>query len=192
MNKDDARSILEPYHRELWEIWHTAWKRWLKLPDRAVLNHDRVRANIVWAFAIDEATSRFDETEEIRINDAHATKTFEIEDKLLFRFKKMDQKGISRNYPTQRAIFFSNQLELPGIPYGLGRVDIGYVLNDIKTSIVEILVSYRAGAWKYEILPPATATVVPLIPKASLSRSPLSRVRPRKREDVPRGAEMST
>jgi hypothetical protein len=97
----------------------------------------------------------------------------------------MDEDGFSSFYPTQRAIAFIGQLELPGIPHTLKRVEIGYVLNRLKTQIKSVLVSHRrdgAVLWKYPIEGPAAGSVVPLTPRAPKPQEPQpSRVKPRNR-----------
>lgn len=69
-------------------------------------------------------------------------------DKVLFRFKKSNKSGQSKNYPTRTALAFydqqneNSQADWVGAPV---RLDLTYVLNKAKTSIIDIMAVYRIG-----------------------------------------------
>ena len=52
---------------------------------------------------------------------------------IVVRFKKMDEDGRSRNYPTKQAKAFDAQLELPGLPPKPLRLTVGYLLDKTGT-----------------------------------------------------------
>ena len=174
-----ARSTVRPYYPHLFQAIINAWNRYLQLPEevRYILSrYKSARANAVWSFILHEAQSLFQDHSSIRAIENPQNTIFVIDERVIIRFKKLDSKGFSQNYPTQTALGFNAQLEIPGVP-SLLRLDVGYVLNDIGTSISRVLVVCRSGntvRWLDEIDPPTTATVTPLSSQSAeqLQRQP--------------------
>lgn len=163
--KSHVRNVLGPFHELLRKVINEAWKRWrgLSAEDRLAFGHSRVMPNVMWAYIQDEARKHFDDTP-IVSKEAEGTITYIVDNengRVVFRFKKMDKRGYSQNFPTQRTMDFYRQLEMPGIPSGI-RVDVGYVLNVLGTEINQIMVSYRDGnsvVWTDEIREPSAEVV---------------------------------
>jgi hypothetical protein len=81
---------------------------------------------------------------------------------IVLQFKKLDRRGLPRNYPTKTAIRFANQQRVPGIPEGT-RVTVGYILNEMQTEISEVrLVAQRGDTvvWNIELI--VSQTVMPI------------------------------
>ena len=150
-----VRKVLEPHHPAIRQVITNAWGKWLSLDGRhryALSAYPTVRANVIWGFIQDE-TKRLFQGRPIRPIFSNNTTTFLIDNQVLIRFKKLNERGGSNNFPTNRSLQFNENLDLPGIPSGL-RVDVGYVLNDLETAINSIMVSYRKGdevIWTYDI-----------------------------------------
>jgi hypothetical protein len=100
---------------------------------------------------------------EVTIVYGHQTKWFIIGDRVLFRFKKGNQNGLSSNVATTQALAFHDPQEnLPGIP-DLIRVEAVYVLNDLATGIESLHVVRRSRArvaWSYQLGLPTADNVV--------------------------------
>lgn len=82
------------------------------------------------------------------------------------------------NYPTDHAVDFAAQLNLPGIQPA-ARVTVGYILNRTQTEIVAILVTYCIGnriEWIIEIEEASIQTNVVPYPSKPLTKP---RVRPK-------------
>lgn len=92
----------------------------------------------------------------------------------LIRIKKMTMTGISSTFPTLQARRFARQLPLDGIP-DVPRLDAGYVLDSLETTIVKIFVAQpirlgSAPSWKIDVMEATggsadgSATVLPFMP----------------------------
>ena len=156
MDKLATLRLFEPFLATFCRIILTGWKSWTDLPDevRYALRHERTRANVLWAFIQNDADKAFENTP-IRKFERYGTYLFTLGESspIVFRFKKMDEDGFSQNFPTRFSLDYNEQLELPDVPSTI-RVDIGYVLNDLKTEIEKVLISRRDGnriLWKHEI-----------------------------------------
>jgi hypothetical protein len=182
--ENTCRTILAPYAETLWRIPHSAWDRFDALPDRAPLvAQPRVRANVVWAYMLDEANEHLVAMEGVKPIDAHGTRTFLIEDDVLVRFKLLDADGRSRNYPTRRARNYNLNYPIEGISPSAIRVDLGYKLNELQTAVSAIEVSHRAGhrvAWRFSLDQPAEAIVFPIQPTLDATPDYVPVVRPRR------------
>lgn len=100
---------------------------------------------------VNHATEEFRNTP-VQVEEKGGTCNF-ILGGLLFRLKKLDRRGFSRNFATQMSLDFYAQVEIDGIPSVL-RLDIGYILNSAATAIEEIRVVRREGnrkKWDYSI-----------------------------------------
>src|SRR5690606_38313121 len=72
------------------------------------------------------------------------------------RYKKMDEDGRTRNYPTKQARDFDRQLSLPGIPHPPLNLVVGYLPNALGTEVERVQVarpSGRAIYWCAAIIP---------------------------------------
>lgn len=155
LEKEYVQELLDAYHDDLIGAVMAAWGRWERFTEedrKDLAFHPGRRANVLNSFILAEGRRRFRDTSVI-IHETVGTTTFLFEEQVLARFKKLDRDGGSRNYPTARALDWNLQQDLPGIP-GLGRVDVGYVLNEQETGLERILVAHPLGeqiTWTYPI-----------------------------------------
>lgn len=61
------------------------------------------------------------------------------------RFKKMDEDGLTRNYPTEQAKDFDRGLPLPGLPMPPVRLTAGYLLDATSTQFERTQVARPVG-----------------------------------------------
>ena len=83
-------------------------------------------------------------------------KVWIVADKATIRFKKMDEDGRSRNYPTKQAKAFDRQMALPGIPHPPLNLVVGYLLDPTGTKVERVQVAMPAGKainWCAAIVP---------------------------------------
>lgn len=163
---EEVRSAFDPVRELVVEAVLGGWKDWRVSPQLGVWRCKRSRANFVWEQIIDRAHMAFDSVARVRIVDGQETFKFLVDDRVLFRFKKGDEAGLSANVPTQIAIaFHDHEQNLFGLPE-VHRVDVVYQLNQLETDIADILVVARDGervAWTYSLLDYGEG-VVPLPP----------------------------
>ncbi len=165
-----VKGKLNPFEKDLTKILKEAFQDWREITERKLLTLGRTRAGVIHDRALSLANKIFP-PKGIKIEEGYETAQFNIDDELLFRFKKGDNFGYSRNYRTTRATAYHNQKTSlwPPIP----RVEIVYILSYLATEISRIYVVARDGdriGWKYPIFGYVGATLyqVPLfIPQTS-------------------------
>jgi hypothetical protein len=181
-----AQRALEPHHAGLIRIIENAWSQWMKIPPevRALLNEsDRTRAGVIWSLIIAGANEYFHPLGIVGLKK-HGTVTYSIDPLVRVRFKKMDQAGVTANFPTDRSQAYNGHLPLPECPEPV-RVDVGYVLDELKLGIDQILVSCPTAydvAWFYPLTP--SVSIVPLFPEIDSEEENISLVRPRASEET--------
>lgn len=79
-----------------------------------------------------------------------------IDNRVCIKFKKLDRKRMPRYIPTQQALLYMSQMEIPEIP-PVSKWVAGYRLDRLQTDIEEILITYPVGArsipWHLELTP---------------------------------------
>lgn len=167
---------LKRFESRLAEAVRRAWDRYLSKV-APVFKHappTRLRANAVQALIIEEVTEMFPE----RVFRARGRSLLWIAEDLIVQFKKLDRRGRPRNYPTQTALRFNAQLDIPGIPAAT-RATIGYQLDKVGTKLValSVVLQDRHGIDRWD-LGEAETPVLPLVAApASTPRRP-ARVKP--------------
>src|SRR5688500_9091943 len=131
--KEEVQNLLKPIHAPLCRVVRGAWEDWGRVAPMIGRRFARTPANVIYERMIARAISEFESMPGIRILNGHQTVHFVYQDAVRFRFKKGDEKGLSRNYPTQMALAFNDQSsDLFGAPT-ISRVDIVYQLDGLAT-----------------------------------------------------------
>lgn len=180
----DVSVLIKPYEQAISDAVIKAWKLWLGVPNRAMFCN-RTRANIVWDYAVGALEEALDPLPGIHVNRSGNTCIFMLSQQLAFRFKKADEKGLSRNYPTAMALAFHDpEQQVLGIPEAL-KTEIIYILNKLETEILHVKLVRRDGesvAWAHTIYDRSNSvaqipTVIPSVPAKDLqgSQSPKRR-----------------
>ncbi len=164
IDKEIIEDIFDQYKETIVAAVKTGWNYYKEMPDAGKLAK-RTRANVVWDITVQAAVDNLRGESDIHIIPIYDTVWFRIEPDILFRFKKGDRRGLSRNYPTQASLDFNNpQQQLPGIPE-IQRFDVVYVLDEFETEIEDILIVSRNGnktEWTSSIMEAGSAEVVRL------------------------------
>jgi len=164
--ESEVRRLLHPREPAIAKIALDAWARWWRNPERTQLFR-RSRAYLMHNYMMIDANAGLALDRGIHIISGQETSYFLVEGRLLFRFKKGDERGVSSNIETQASLAFIEPemplIELPDV----ARVDIAYVVNPLETLIQTILVVARDGdqaLWSYPIYPRAEETTVTTLP----------------------------
>ena len=140
ISEDQAKDLFKPVQKDLNQIVLKSWNKihrselHFKSRSRASLMWDETfyLANIAWC-----DSNHIDKIEEKKSQTAY----YWFNDKTLFRIKKGDKQGYTRNYPTQTALeFYHPQSELFDL---VDRLEVTYVLNHDETKIDDIAVVHR-------------------------------------------------
>lgn len=181
-----VRSVIGQYEPNLCRMYERAWRAVNALPGRSTFDFKRTIAVLMHQFMMNEVRREFGASRKVRFLEDHETIRLLVDRKLAVRLKKMDKRGYARAIQTQAALAFTNEVPL-ALPFSeddlphVYAADVGYVLNDLETSIDSILVSGRYGEsviWSYEAdrgvaagLVATIAPVTPLSPSATRTGS---------------------
>lgn len=123
-----------------------------------LIEHDpRAQAACTYAHMVAAADRRFLNCDGVISKEIRGLKVWIFQDAdAVLRFKKMDEDGKSRNYPTKQAKNFDAQLELRGLPAKAVHLTAGYLLDETGAEIVRSQVARPDGrqvAWCGAIIP---------------------------------------
>jgi hypothetical protein len=117
----------------------------------------RAQAACTYAHMLAEGDRRFVGRAGVRPLDIRGLKVWHFEGSdVVIRFKKMDEDGRTRNYPTKQAEAFDRQMELPGLPVPPIRLTAGYLLDVTGTVFVRSQIAMPSGKhalWCAAIVP---------------------------------------
>ena len=153
IHRDEADRIVRPYFDDLTFVMHTAWGDWRTGGLAHQLQHKRVRANYVWNQLLSHAKRRFDARESVRVETLRNWDGVLIDDRVFIRMKKGSHELLSRNYPTQAALAFHDQVQ--DLFGGIARLELLYILDDAETEIERIVLIQRhkkSVAWSIDLL----------------------------------------
>lgn len=125
-------------------------------PDVLLELDSRAEASCVYCHMYASATRRFSDRTDVRAVDTRGLKVWIVGNDAVIRFKKMDEDGRSRTYPTKQAKAYDRGDELPGIPPPPARLTIGYLLDASGTRVDRVQVSRPIGKridWCAAIVP---------------------------------------
>lgn len=140
IKKDEAVELLEPHLSTIDQVVRDAWTSWMDSSHTGSWSK-RGRANFMWEEINTNAKQAFASGDTIKPIPVNNSCLYML-DKLVFRFKKLNENGLTCNYPTQASLDFHAQSELPGVPE-VARLEVGYLLNKIETKVEEVVISYR-------------------------------------------------
>ena len=170
--KEEAKEILRPYHSLIWQIVHDAWDEWRAVngfrAERSMSPplYPRTIANYVFDAVARRAIPAFGAESRVSVKvEAQTFKIF-VAGRLAARFKQGGDDKLGVSSPTQAAMaFIEADGILPNLPPETGKVEIVWLLNEIKTKIDALLVVARDGdelIWDYPINDPRAAEIIPL------------------------------
>ena len=144
---DQTMDALEGYLDELDQILRTGHTRYRAYKSEDLLEHDRrAQAACTYAHAAAEAERRFITREKVRPIEVRGLRLWLLDDvNVALRFKKMDEDGTSRNYPTQQAEDYDAGKELPGLPMPPVRLTAGYVLDTLGSGFLRTQIARPTG-----------------------------------------------
>lgn len=126
-------------------------------PEDLVELDSRAQAACTYAHMLADADRRFLNRPRIKPLDIRGLKPWLFEDAdAVVRFKKMDEDGHSRNYPTKQAKDFDRGNDLPGLPMPPVRLTAGYLLDPTGTVLIRTQVARpigRGAMWCAAVVP---------------------------------------
>jgi hypothetical protein len=155
---DQIMNALDPYLDLLDQITRSAHARYRGYNPADLLDHDaRAQAACTYAHMNAEAERRFSSNQDIVGLDIRGLKLWLFKNaEVVIRFKKMDEDGNSRTYPTAQARDFDRGEELPNLPKAPVRLTAGYLLDKTKTQFERSQIARpleRGTQWCAAIVP---------------------------------------
>ena len=141
LSSSDAHAALSPYFQLIQCVVDGAWKDWRDNPLAPQMQHKRVRATCVWNQLVARSRREFGGDPNVRVTTMKDWEGLLFKESVFLRFKKGSTGLISRNYPTNRALAYNDQMQ--DLLDGVSRLDLVYVLDSSETEIDRICVVQR-------------------------------------------------
>ncbi len=162
ISEDRAKALFQPIQQALNQMILESWKKihrsdlHFKSRSRASLMWDEIfyLANIAWC-----DSEHINKIEEKKSQTAH----YWLDNKTLFRIKKGDEHGYTRNYPTQTALEFHEQ-QSEEIFDLVDKMEVTYVLSQDETKIIDIAIVHRNSGiidFRFSILSTENVETIP-------------------------------
>ncbi len=169
LTTSQADVMLRPFYQDLEKVVYSAWADWRSNQLAPQMQHKRVRANIVWNQLIAHAKRQFDGRSDVRVETVKDWDGVLVKDSIFIRMKKGNERLLSRNYPTQSALAFHDQIQ--DLFGGIYRLELLYILDVSETEIERIVLIQRhkkSVVWCIELNDTngLADNVLPLIPQA--------------------------
>jgi hypothetical protein len=132
---------------DFYQITREAHETYRSYEPSVLVEHDvRAQASCTYAHMVAAADRRFIGRDGVKPLDIRGLKVWLFEQAgVVVRFKKMDEDGRTRNYPTNQALNFDKQRHLPGLPPEPVRLAAGYVLDATGTELLRSQISCPNG-----------------------------------------------
>ena len=180
VSKDEVSELLAPYNEHIYHAVHGAWEKLINsiLPMFPACTV-RYRRNAMYELMIQMARPLFHDLSGIELVESKRGRILLVVNRrdanLVVRFKKIDNKFLTSNYPTQGSLAFDHQMPgLPGIPSG-SRITVGYLMNDDETQLIGVFIIFAKGTsvqWQYELLPNGKTAEIYAFPQPALPMQP--------------------
>ncbi len=154
---EEVMGALVGLYDDLDEIPRTAFETYRSYPPEILVEHDmRAQATCTYCHMVAEAERRWVGRRGIVPREVRGLKVWLIGDSVVLRWKKMDEDGRSRNYPTRQAMDYDRGAPIPGLPLPAIRLSTGYFLNPTQTEFIRSQIAKPAGRgieWCAAIIP---------------------------------------
>lgn len=155
--QEHAMSALDPFFDQIDAICRGGLAKYQEYPAEFRIDHDaRATANCIYAHMVAIADEHLTTAPGVVFKSIRGLKVWIIGETATVRFKKMDETGRTRNYPTKQIRDFDRQLPLPGIPLPPLNLVVGYLPNALGTEVERVQVARPWGKsvdWCAAILP---------------------------------------
>lgn len=147
-NMDDVMvSLGEARLIQLDGILREGFETYMSITPEIRLEHDaRAQASCIYSHIAAAADRAFELDEAVRSLDVSKFKLWILDDAdAVISFKKMNDMGITKSYPTQQQKNFERQLPLDSVELPPVRLRVGYVLDAFQTSFLRSQIAMPNG-----------------------------------------------
>jgi hypothetical protein len=154
---NEAMLTLDPCFDDIDAICREAHATYRRYPPEFLMAHDgRTAANCIYSHMVEGANERLTDRPGVQHKVIRGLKVWIMGEVATIRFKKMDEDGRSRNYPTKQTRDYDRQLQLPGLPHPPLNLVVGYLPDPTGTEVVRVQVARPSGRnidWCAAIVP---------------------------------------
>jgi hypothetical protein len=157
---DDDMKLIEHLLDDIDQITRSAHERYRSYPADVLVEHSsRAAATCTYDHMVANADRLWADRPGVIPKEIRGLKVWLIGSAAVLRFKKMDEDGRTRNYPTKQAKNFDRQLPLPGLPAPAVRLTAGYWLDDTQTQFLRTQIAKPLAPgvidWCAALVPPS-------------------------------------
>lgn len=146
LNVGRCMTALEPFLARIAGCIRRGFGKYRGYPVALRADHDnRAAASCVHAHILTEVAGDFIDVPGAVVLNARGLRVLNIRDRIVGRFKRVNEEGRSRSYPTDQLRKFDRQVPLPLIPTAAARVTFGYEPDLAFSEIIRVLVSCPLG-----------------------------------------------
>jgi hypothetical protein len=146
LDESHCMALLEPHLGRLHKCMMAAFARYNETPAHILAEHDeRAATSGVHTHILHEIAREFSEVEGATILDCKGLKVLNLGDKLVLRFKQVDEDGRHQNHTSRQQERFDRQLPLPGLPPEATRLTLGYEADPAFAEIIRVSVGCPLG-----------------------------------------------
>ena len=153
---EEVMDGLGPLLDDLNAIPRDAVAKYLTYSPEVRIDHTaRAAANCVYAH-MEASAPRLEAHPGIVFKDIRGLKVWLYRDLAVIRFKRMDEDGRFRRYPTKQAKAYDRNAPLPGLPEPAARLAVGYLLDPTGTTVLRVQVApplSRGVDWCAAVVP---------------------------------------
>lgn len=173
LDQSEVKIILTPHMDSLNNVLQLAFDRYHNLNDKHE-HTPRSRASLIHDFIVINAEKEFSNITGLECGYTRGLFTVSFYDKVIIRFKKLDYRMKASNIPTQQALCFETQEQLPLPSFPLlpspTIVTAGYIPNPTWTEINQkVITCYKDKEilWTIPIAHSTKSVIVPLFEQKS-------------------------
>lgn len=170
----DAMASLDPILDDLDVIARGGLAKYRQYPPELLVDHDaRAAASCIYCHMVADAEARLSDRADVVPKNVRGLKVWIVGQVAVIRFKKMDEDGRSRNYPTKQARAYDKQAQLPGLPSPPLNLVVGYLPDPTETEVLRVQVARPLGKgidWCTALVPATELEVGSLVGSTCLVR----------------------
>jgi hypothetical protein len=137
---------LDPLLEDLDQIVRSGFSTYRKYDPLHLIEHTPSASALnIYCHMVAEAERRFVGRAGVIPLNVPGLKTWAVGQRAVIRFKKMDEDGHTRNYPTKQAKDFDFGKDIIGLPPKAARMSIGYLQNAAATEVKRVQIARPHG-----------------------------------------------
>jgi hypothetical protein len=143
---EDLMAALSGLLDDCHAIPHVAHRKYRAYPSDVLVEHDpRAAAACTYSHMVAEAERRWIGRSGVAFKEIKGMKVWIVGQDAVLRWKKMDEDGKARNYPTEQAKKYDRGDQFAELPPPAARLTVEYLLNPLGTEISRVQIARPQG-----------------------------------------------